>query len=233
MKTQTSKTQGRLRLLLLLPLAAIMLFSFSNKEVAYLEEAPITLAQEGATKKQIKEYNKLARKYNEMDPENRFIKKKDIDRMEYLYGLMTQAQKNRVESFPTLPPPPPPPPAKVKVRAIDGSTPTPPPPPPSPKIKDGSTIVVKEIATPGSDSKSPEYEVIEIMEVPPPPPRPREHILELAKDRNTIFYYEGKRISSGKALKMVNRNEFMNLQIKECVGKPIEVRISKNPIKLP
>lgn len=231
MKTQTSKTQGRLRLLLLLPLAAIMLFSFSNKEVAYLEEAPITLAQEGATKKQIKEYNKLARKYNEMDPENMFIKKKDVDRMEYLYGLMTQAQKNSAQPFPSLPapPPPPPPPANTKVKSNDQVAP--PPPPPAPDPDGGQVIEVIEVPSPGNGGSN-SFVVKEIAPPPPPPPNPLDHIIQLAKE-DADFYYEGKSISSDKAIHLVRKNDYLNIQVKDCTGKRTEVRITKNPIKLP
>ena len=87
--------------------------------------------QEGATKAQIKEYNALAKKlhYNEDRKDNYIVEKKDIERIKYLYGLMTDAQKKNASPFPNIAPPPPPPPAptSIKVREVP-----PPPPPPVP-----------------------------------------------------------------------------------------------------
>ncbi|HET8737998.1 MAG TPA: M56 family metallopeptidase, partial [Pricia sp.] len=67
--------------------------------------------QEGATEKQMAEYNALAKKYNTMLSANGGIriKKSDIDRMEYLHGLMTEAQHTEAEPFPDFPEPPEPP----------------------------------------------------------------------------------------------------------------------------
>ncbi|NND78590.1 MAG: M56 family metallopeptidase, partial [Maribacter sp.] len=65
--------------------------------------------QGGATKEQIEEYNALAKKYNAQPINERIIKKKEIERLEYIYNLMTAKQKKKAESFPECPPPPPPP----------------------------------------------------------------------------------------------------------------------------
>ncbi|SFU29945.1 Signal transducer regulating beta-lactamase production, contains metallopeptidase domain [Pustulibacterium marinum] len=67
--------------------------------------------QKGATKEQIAEYNTLAKKYNSQPEDNRRFKTKDVERMEYLYGLMTKEQKANAQPFPNIPPPPPLPPA--------------------------------------------------------------------------------------------------------------------------
>ena len=147
---------------------------------------------------------------------------------------MTPAQRKSAEPFPVLPPPPPPPPP-TKTKAVNADGAPPPPPPPSPKIKDGSTIVVREVSTPGAVNSSPEYEVIEIMEVPPPPPpppNPLDHIIELAKE-DAVFYYEDKKITSDQAIHIVKKNQFLNIQVKDNKGKKTEVRITKNGIKLP
>lgn len=67
--------------------------------------------QEGATIKQMDEYNRLAKKYNTMLAENGNIriKKSEVDRLEYLYGIMTQEQRAEAEPFPDFPEPPEPP----------------------------------------------------------------------------------------------------------------------------
>jgi hypothetical protein len=72
--------------------------------------------QQGATKKQIAEYNKLANHCNsQLKREFPIIKVKDVKKIEYLYSKMSEDQKKNVESYPDfskLPPPPPPPPEK-------------------------------------------------------------------------------------------------------------------------
>ena len=79
--------------------------------------------QEGATKKQISEYNRLAKKYNEMlaAKGNIRIKISEVDRLEYLHGLMTDEQRAGAEPFPDFPKPPEPPrppasPSKIEVQ---------------------------------------------------------------------------------------------------------------------
>ncbi|MFK5981919.1 MAG: M56 family metallopeptidase [Flavobacteriaceae bacterium] len=62
----------------------------------------------GATKSQLAEYNKLAKKYNSQDKENRIVLMKDLERLEYIYNLMTPEQKANAEPFPDCFPPPPP-----------------------------------------------------------------------------------------------------------------------------
>ncbi|MDT0559682.1 M56 family metallopeptidase [Ichthyenterobacterium sp. W332] len=69
--------------------------------------------QKGASKAEIDEYNKLAKKYNAaLNGKKTTFYKKEIDRMEYIYGKMSKSQKANAESYPNIPPPPPPPPVK-------------------------------------------------------------------------------------------------------------------------
>ncbi len=72
---------------------------------------PKSSNQEGATTKQIGEYNKLAKTYNKMLASNANIriKKSDVDRLEYLHGIMTEDQRSEAEPFPDFPEPPEPP----------------------------------------------------------------------------------------------------------------------------
>jgi len=68
-------------------------------------------SQDGATKEQVAEYNALAKKYNLMieEEENIWIKKGDVERLEYLHSLMTEDQRSNAEHFPDFPEPPEPP----------------------------------------------------------------------------------------------------------------------------
>ncbi len=115
MKTQTSKRAIWLRSLVLLPLLAITLFSFSKKVIiektsdlkteTINDYTPLTLVQEKATKAQVKEYNKLAKKYNDMPQDDMIIRKNDIARLKQLYSLMSEDQKKNAETFPDIPDP--------------------------------------------------------------------------------------------------------------------------------
>jgi len=83
---------------------------------AILEAPGLPLrTQEKATAKQVEEYNKLAKHYSEQPNGQQIIKQKDVERLEYLYSIMSDSQKATAESFPNIvPPPPPPPPAPPK-----------------------------------------------------------------------------------------------------------------------
>lgn len=78
-----------------------------KKEAQSFPECP----QDGATKEQVDEYNALAKKYNEMieEEENIWLQKGDVERLEYLHGLMTEEQRENAEPFPDFPEPPEPP----------------------------------------------------------------------------------------------------------------------------
>ena len=80
--------------------------------------------QEKATKKQVAEYNKLAKHCNsQLKSEFPIIKVKDVKRVEYLYGIMSEDQKKNAESYPDFskvpPPPPPAPPAPERATVIE------------------------------------------------------------------------------------------------------------------
>lgn len=72
---------------------------------------PLQESQEGATPEQVAQYNALAKKYNAMieTEDNIFIKKSDVELLEYLHSIMTEDQKNDAEPFPDFPEPPKPP----------------------------------------------------------------------------------------------------------------------------
>ncbi len=261
------------------------------------------LVQKGATKEQIAEYNALAKKYNALPINERIIKKKEIERLEYIYNLMTDKQKDKVEPFPECPPPPPapkvikgkashippqPPSAlKIKkgaVRTIPPNAPVvrigevsdiPPPPPPSPpdlnEVAFADKIIEEIIAhqdpydglimmypLPSSKKKNLDdlntvnpitrrltnapvvrkgdiitgYIKIENQITPPTPPTPispLDHAIEMAK-QGAIFYYEGKKISSHKAITILKKNKKINLRTRhKGLKKPI-VELSTKPI---
>src|SRR5690606_11173334 len=63
-------------------------------------ESNSTVSQKKATPEMVAEYNKLAKHYNTMPKDGTFIKKKDSERMKYIYGLMTAEQKKSAEVYP-------------------------------------------------------------------------------------------------------------------------------------
>jgi beta-lactamase regulating signal transducer with metallopeptidase domain len=96
MKTQTSKSKILIRSVLLVPILTILLSSFST-----------TIQEPKATPKQIKEYNTLAKQYNEQPKSQKIVKLKEVKRLNYLYKLMSPEQKANAEKFPEFPPMPP------------------------------------------------------------------------------------------------------------------------------
>lgn len=140
--------------------------------------------QDGASRALMKEYNKLAKHYNSMPAKKRIIKQKDVERMEYIYGLMSNKQKKDAEPFPNIPPPPPPP-AKNAPEVIEVEEVLPPPPPPIPdnatqEQKEKYKKIIAEYAKRYPESvsryKSKSGKTIEEVEIPtsmlPPPPPP-------------------------------------------------------------
>ena len=142
-------------------------------------------SQNSASREQIKQYNLLAKKYNTMDREHMRILMKDVERLEYIYGLMSAKQKADAEPFPDFPDPPPPPKAPRTADIIEVASPSPP---------NTSKDKVIEVPAPSSSPKVLKGEVSDIPP-PPPPPAPKspvEHIREVAK-KGAQFYFEGKK----------------------------------------
>ena len=96
MKKQKSKRKIAVRGILLIPIFAILLLSFST-----------AIQEPKATPKQIKEYNTLAKEYNEQPQSQKIVKLKEVNRLNYLYKLMSPEQKSNAEQFPDFPPMPP------------------------------------------------------------------------------------------------------------------------------
>ena len=163
--------------------------------------------QEGATREQMKTYNALAKKYNGMSRDHMRISMQEVKTMTYIYGVMTDKQKADAEPFPDLPEPPPPPPPTPNT----GTTLDPPPPPPT------------AVKAPGSDNGA-----------PPPPPAPiapLDHIVAMAK-KGASFYYEGKKISSDRAIELLKTNKELNVETTGASSKRPVVKISTEPIRI-
>ena len=223
MKTHSSKRSNFVRTLILLPLVALLVFGFSSREIVPTEESgKISLAnQEKATPKQVAEYNKLAKKYNSQDDTNRFIQKSEVDRLKYLYNLMSAKQMKNAEPFPNFPPPPPKAPKAPKpvkeVKGVNGTNANIPPPPP-----------------PAADENSWKHEDQDTG-IPPPPPmvslEPLDHIVRMAHE-NAAFFYENKRISSDEAITLIKKNESLNIETETFKASNPIVKITKKGVTI-
>jgi len=129
MKTETSKKKIWLRSFVLLPVLALLFFSFST-----------TVQQNKATPQQVTEYNSLAKKYNTQPKKGMLVKLKEVNRIEYLYKLMTPSQKKKAEKLPSFPPMPPSP--KV-IKGINDKESNIPPPPKAPKASESDSVIAK------------------------------------------------------------------------------------------
>ncbi len=180
MKKQTTKKTILVKTILVIPLIAFLLFSFSTKEKVSKSFNPRaeTFSQDIATEKMVKEYNKLAKKYNSLPKKERTINREELGRMVYIFDRMNKEQRDSSEKFPeiVIPKNAPPPPMPTMEDDMQGVIPPPPPP-----------LPLKEIEEPV---------IIEIVEhaPPPPPPVPAVHMKELF-DQGAIFYFEGKEIT--------------------------------------
>lgn len=159
--------------------------------------------QQSASREEMKEYNALAKKYNDMDQSNMVINKKEVMRLKIIYGKMSEKQRADAEPFPNFPPPPPapdatkPPKTPSAVTEVKGTQPNLPPAPP----------------------------------VPPTPPSPMEHIKKMAA-KGATFMYNGKEISAKEAIKVLQNNRKINIDSRESDGKNPVVKLSAEPIEI-
>ena len=204
--------------------------------------------QEGATKKQIKEYNALAKKYNRQlsDAKEIRIQKSDVERLEHLHGLMTHEQRENAEPFPDFPEPPEPidapipPKAPQSPRVIKGKKSENPPAPPAPSspLRHQEVEVVNVIdeiianqdpydglntihSVPSSKKNS-----IYPPPVPPTPVSPLDHAIEMAK-QGALFYYGKKKITSDEAIDLLKRNSNLSMDVSKKNNNPPVVKISR------
>ncbi|MHA7832467.1 MAG: M56 family metallopeptidase, partial [Flagellimonas sp.] len=161
-------------------------------------------SQQSATREEMKEYNALAKKYNDMDRDHMTIKKSEVMRLKVIYGKMSKKQRADAEPFPNFPPPPPAPDA------------TKPPMPPS------ALKSVKEVK-----AKAPN--VPPAPPVPPVPPKPIEHIKKMVA-KGASFTLNGKEISGKKAIEVVQKNQHINIDAREANGTNPIVKLSTEPV---
>ncbi|WP_291962630.1 hypothetical protein [Maribacter sp.] len=186
-----------------------------------------------ATSVQMSKYNELAKKYNHMiaDGGNIRILKSDIDQLKHIYGLMSKEQKEHAEPFPDFPEPPPAPKA-----------------PNAPNSSDYADNQIKEIienqdpydhlnlnvkSTNGIPSNTQTFyskPSSPVAPTPPTPPSPLDYAIDMAK-KGAIFYFEGEKITSDKAIDILKKNKELNMESRKKLGKT-EVRITTAPVTI-
>lgn len=233
--------------------------NMSPKQKKLAQPFPECLPQEGAMKVQLQEYNALARRYNTMidEEDNIRIKMSDVKRLEYLHGLMSEEQKANAEPFPDFPEPPPPPAApgemeeemiemeremkhyeaemekqEIEMERLEVE-----------KEKQGIVVEQREqemerreIEREAKAPKPPRVKKGAKSNIPPPPAPPEpesplDHVIRMAK-KGAVFYLEGKKISSDRAIEIVKNNDEINIQINGSKSKRPKVKISTSPIYL-
>jgi hypothetical protein len=240
MKTETSRKSKRVRSLLLLPLLALLLYAFSNKIPVY-ENIPAEqqLEQDKASPEMIAEYNALAKKYNSQSKNSFHVLGEEVERLQYIYGLMTEEQKAKAEPFPEFPDPPPAP----DVIEMEKEVKTPEPPEPS-KVEKAREIpkphepprvdeVIEAEVTVEIDSriehnadrrevnvrKEVQNEITRIDVTvtrdqsisPPLPPTPRALTIDLREmaEKNAVFYFNGKEVSAEEAIESAKSTDHL------------------------
>ncbi|WP_394973625.1 M56 family metallopeptidase [uncultured Croceitalea sp.] len=175
------------------------------------------LSQKGASRTQMKTYNVLAKKYNEMPLDNMRISIQDVEQLKYIYSIMSDKQKEDAEPFPDFPEPPSVPnylntPSPTNsIKALKGGASTI-PKPPNPKVGNDK---VSSIPTPP---------------LPPEPIEPLDHIIAMAKE-GAVFFFEGEEISSDKAIELFKNSNNLNISTSKSSSKKPQVRITKQPVK--
>ncbi|SHJ89064.1 M56 family metallopeptidase [Pseudozobellia thermophila] len=66
---------------------------------------------------------------------------------------------------------------------------------------------------------------------PPQPKSPVEHVREMAQ-KNALFYYKGKKISSKKAIEILEKSKSVNIDSRSTKGKRPVVKLSTEPIEI-
>jgi hypothetical protein len=138
MNKQKSKRKIAVRGILLIPILAILLSSFST-----------AIQEPKATPEQIKEYNTLAKQYNEQPKSQKIVKLKEVNRLTYLYKLMSPEQKANVEKFPEFPPMPPTP--KKVIKGVNATEAGNPPPSPLPNFPSDAAYILNNKSVPYKD----------------------------------------------------------------------------------
>ncbi|TYA53078.1 M56 family metallopeptidase [Formosa maritima] len=104
MKTSSSKTGIWLRSIVLLPMLALLIYSFSTKKVIEKDTAILSEisheTQQKVSPEELAEYNKLIKQYNLKPEATRVVPLNDLKKLESIFNKMTVQQKENAQPFP-------------------------------------------------------------------------------------------------------------------------------------
>lgn len=177
--------------------------------------------QKGASRAEMREYERLARKYNEMLEGNDIhIIGDEVARMKRIYARMSDKQREDTEPFPDFPPPPPAPeprpaPAPQSAVSPQAAQPAQPPRPAIPST--GKRGEVREVPPPPPAPSARGSRPGATPPPPPPPPDPEQHLRELAS-RGADFFYRNRSIPSEEALELFKAGEVNRINVRTDDG---------------
>ena len=181
---------------------------------------PEAAPQSSATREEMKEYNALAKKYNDMDRNQMHIKSQEVARLKVIYGKMSKKQQEDAEPFPNFPPPPPAPDAPEPPKNVSDT-------------EYASNQIENIVATQDPyDVVGNTMNINNTLPAPPPPPEPKsplESIKEMAA-KGATFTFNGKEISSEKAIEVVKGNKFIYILSMTSKGDHPVVKLGTEPI---
>lgn len=191
-------------------------------------EMALKITTSNATPKQLAEYNKLAKHYNSMPRNKMKIYKKDVERLEYLFSVMSDEQRSNAEPFPDFPEPPPAPKAPQALSEIEEAEHT------IHKIieeQDPYDVVNSGIRINNEGKKVvfPEHSRVYIYNSEKSPrnsPGLMKH-LSSSELENAQYYYEGTKVSSKKGMTIIKENKDIKVETIPHTSKQPEVRIYK------
>lgn len=214
--------------------------------IGYSQKEPVGALQDGASRDEMREYDKLASKYNRMIASGNIrIRTAEVDRMAEIYDRMNAKQRADAEPFPDLPSfpsplTPPDPTGLAGPQPPVAPFPHPPHPPKPPHAtRDAQSAHPAKAARPAREARpakpahpaqpAPAAAPAPTQALPPPPPAPPDpetHLKELAAGGAT-FLYMGEEVSGDAALQLFRSGKINYINVRDNGEDEKIVRLSE------
>ena len=198
-------------------------YPYTTSPNTYISKNPIqgkieAQTHKPVTKKEIKTYNQLAKKYHK-NPNGQILKT-EVSLMYDIYNRMTDAQRKSAQPYPAIPPPPPAAGLPVKssnIKQHSGQTP--------PVVVTNIKHFKEKYPEKYAQLEASGTEVLQAVEVhetetPPLPPPP--NIKKLAS-QGAQFFYNGEAINAKKAIQLQNNKTAMNIKVQKYNNNDLRV----------
>ena len=246
MKKQTSKKAKLIRMVLILPLVSLLLWSFSEtKYVPKISDIPSSLLsdiqQEGiriqvnqgqivvngskvALKDFAKTINTLTKDWEETDYTSY---RPSIQIRNTTEARLAEIDKEFKKTHLSK--------ANGGMSIIPPKPPVPPAPPAPEELEEEQELEEERELEEEEESMENESSGTAVsLESPPTPPEPLhpiDHVIEMAK-KGADFYYENKKISSDEAIDLLKKRKNLNIETKGHDSSKPQVKISKSPVTI-